>query len=106
MEVSSIGGLLRKDQLLERRSLSAIKAHNFALRVSAANYLDGILRQFENFCEQSLQFAICRAFDGWRCDPHSQCTVVLTCNFAARCARHDKYIKDEISTLLGMANQD
>jgi hypothetical protein len=31
---------------------------------------------------------------------------MFTNDFAARCARHDKYIKGEIFTVLGMTNQD
>jgi hypothetical protein len=106
MEVSSIGGLLRKDQSLERNCIGAIDAHNFALRIRSRNYFDGILRQFENFCEQPLQFAVRRTFDRWRSNLHLQRAIMFADDFAARCARHDKYIKGETSTVLRMANQD
>ena len=105
MEVSSIGGLLQKDQLLKRGSVSAIKTHNFALRVTAGDYLDGILRQFENFCEHPLKLAICCAGDRRRRDANAQRAIMFTHDFAARRARHDNYIKGKTSTMLGMANQ-
>lgn len=105
MEVSSIGGLLRKDQLLERNRVGAVDAHNFALRIHSGNYLDGILRQFEIFCEQPLQFAIRRAFDRWRGNPNFQCPVVLAHDLAARCARHNDNRKRYSATFAGMWNQ-
>jgi len=54
----------------ERRSVRAFNAHNFALRVTAGNYLDGILRQFEDFCEHPLQLAISCTFDWFRSNSH------------------------------------
>jgi hypothetical protein len=106
MEVSSIGGLLRKDQLLERNCVAAVDSHNFALRIRSRNYFDGILRQFENFCEQPLEFAICRAFDGWSSDPNFQCAIVFAHDLAARRARHNNDGKRYRTSFAGMSNQE
>jgi hypothetical protein len=68
--------------------------------MGSRNYLDGILRQFEFFCEQPLKFAICCAFD-WRCsDSNSQRAIVFTCDFAPRGTRHNHHSELKRAALL------
>lgn len=97
---------MRKDQLLERNGVATVDAHNFALRITTRNYLDGILRQFESFCEQPLQLTVGRTFNRRRGDPNPQSAIVFANDLAAGRTRHHNYIKGETLITLGMANQD
>jgi len=90
--------------LLKRRGVSAGNPNDFLFRIPAGDYLDGILRQFEQFCEQPLQLAVRCAFDGWRRQSDSQSSIVLAPNFGPGRARRNPHREGKGAALPGIAN--
>jgi hypothetical protein len=80
-------------------------AHLLRATVVTAHNLDGATRDLEGLCQDANQFIVRRSIDRRRGDSHTQRSIVLTYNFAARRSRHYQYPEDCVPVFSGILNQ-